>query len=348
MGVGGAWTVLTSQTLTFNKMCAVIGWSGNLPKKLLANLLVNAEVRGKDSTGLCARLARHGKPANVCYRQAVPASDFARLNKKFLKEARRAPCGIAHTRRASPRMPVNSQNAHPFIWPPAGAANRVIFAHNGVIDNWRELKHDLSLKYERELDHLLDKLFGRHDTNIKLRALACAERDLKLEWGLSADDAKNLALAAAKLNYAKNITTDSMVLGPYLEQLNFSSVVGCMALVWLKANRVFVYHCGKELTAANLVWYDKRRRANLVTVACSTPSIFLNSVKRLKVKFDYGFLNLDEGVAYELTPKGLERVKVKIPPPIKREDKFTSAELPLKPKNPSLSYAQVLELRQAN
>jgi predicted glutamine amidotransferase len=112
-------------------MCAIIGWKGDLPKGLLSHLLEEAQRRGKDSTGIGYRTTQGNL---VTYRQAVRAETFVKDNSKVMSEARRQPYGIAHTRRASKGMPVDNRNAHPFVF--AG----YVFAHNGKVDNWKELK----------------------------------------------------------------------------------------------------------------------------------------------------------------------------------------------------------------
>jgi len=113
-------------------MCTVIAWNGQLPKGLLTSLLIAAEVRGRDSTGVAWR-DEEAKSIRV-HKQAVEPRIYVEKSSRTLGEARRVAMGIAHTRRASSGMPVDSDNAHPFVY------RGFVYAHNGKIDNWKELR----------------------------------------------------------------------------------------------------------------------------------------------------------------------------------------------------------------
>ena len=173
-------------------MCAIIGWAGKLPTGLLYQLLHAAEHRGRDSTGV----AYWDEEAhqNFLVKHAVTAALFTKINAEYINQAQRSIRGIAHTRRASPKMPVNNDNAHPFMY------ESWVFAHNGAIKNWKELKEATIAKLEKEVE---------------------ADPTLK-----------------HKLAYIKGITTDSMILGPAIEATNFAPVIGSMGLIWLYADRV--------------------------------------------------------------------------------------------------------------
>lgn len=122
-------------------MCAIIGWSGQLPVGLLHQLLLAAEPRGRHSTGV----AYWDEELNQNYvvKQAVPAKVFAKINAERLKMIGKSRQGIAHTRNASPRMPINNLNAHPFVY------DSYAFAHNGVVTNWRTIR-DSWLELEKD------------------------------------------------------------------------------------------------------------------------------------------------------------------------------------------------------
>ena len=274
-------------------MCSIISWKGRLPKGLLTQLLIKSERRGHDSTGLAFRLA----DSSVSYRQAVAASEFCKEpeNNKFLGDARRATVGIAHTRRASPGMPIDNKNAHPFLyW-------QYFFAHNGKIQNWRDLQA-----------HLVDHFS---------QAVETSEGDAKrtAEWCV---------------NYCRNAQTDSKILGPYIHTEDFTPVVGCMALVWLRSDQAYVTRMAKEATAATVVWRyidppkDETVEDNMVTIVGSTHEIIDDALDAISttVDFDRGAFNdFPEGVIYRLEPTGLvEHKKLHALKAI--EDKFTSEE----------------------
>ena len=134
----------------------------------------------------------------IAYRHAVPSSVFVKRSSKHVGEARRAKQGIAHTRRASRGMPIDNVNAHPFIF------QKFVFAHNGKIDNWQALKTAGVTRYEGEAK--------------------------------SATTPEAKAAAEAMVAYFKSVTTDSMILGPYLSERNLTDITGCMGLVWIQKN----------------------------------------------------------------------------------------------------------------
>jgi glutamine phosphoribosylpyrophosphate amidotransferase len=130
-------------------MCAILNWCGELPPGLLANLLVEMQSRGRDSTGI-SWVTDTGK--RMLLKHDVPANVFVENQAKHLAVIEKNRSGIAHTRRASKGMPVNVQNAHPFAY--CG----YVFAHNGIVQNWRSIREnyiatyvDESLKYAKSI-----------------------------------------------------------------------------------------------------------------------------------------------------------------------------------------------------
>jgi glucosamine--fructose-6-phosphate aminotransferase (isomerizing) len=112
-------------------MCGIIGYTG--PRKALPLILQGLkllEYRGYDSSGvaLCGDLSirvykKEGKLANL--EAVLPAASAAK-------------CGIGHTRWAT-HGAVSDANAHPHL----GPRGKVAIVHNGIIDNWAELKREL-------------------------------------------------------------------------------------------------------------------------------------------------------------------------------------------------------------
>jgi len=336
-------------------MCAIIGWAGKLPKGLLTRLLVASEARGRDSTGVSFRtLDESGKPSNLCYRQVVPARTFVELHKSFMSDARRAPRGLAHTRRASPGMPVDNLNAHPYTWPyqPYG---RYLFAHNGRIENWVDIKAKWLDQYSNELNAKVAEvveLLKPIDETVTPEFLLKVLRDcvagalvkddkggekikclpLPTIWSTDSTAAvlKDLLAHFSRTYYFEIATTDSMVLGPHVENRDFSNLVGCMAVVWMKADKVFTYRCAKEAIVANIIWKYKKpadgesKDDQMLTVVSSTPEIIVDSIGKLvDIEVDYAFSDIREGTVYEITPTGIES-QGSVPSPVGHEDKFTS------------------------
>ncbi len=123
-------------------MCGIIGIIGNQPvAERLVDGLRRMEYRGYDSAGLCTlddgKLVRRRAEGKL-------------VNLMFELERNPAPgtVGIAHTRWATHGAPTTS-NAHPH------ATDEVALVHNGIIENFRHLRHELEGRgrtFESETD----------------------------------------------------------------------------------------------------------------------------------------------------------------------------------------------------
>ena len=115
-------------------MCGIIGYTGDsgaIPK--ITKGLAVLEYRGYDSVGLAARVDCGVKTVKCKGR----IGDLeARLTDAPIEGCC---CAIGHTRWATHGGP-SDENAHPH------AAGRVVLVHNGIIENYRELKDELSKK----------------------------------------------------------------------------------------------------------------------------------------------------------------------------------------------------------
>lgn len=284
-------------------MCSIIGWKGQLPQGLLTNLIVKSACRGKDSTGLAyygkfkrtaagaMEPSKSGAPGIGGFRKAVAPSDFVKMEsaKTVLSAARRSTAGIAHTRRASPGMPIDDTNAHPFqYWD-------FFFAHNGKVDNWAELKEVLVEHFRKFAD--IRTAEGQ---------LAAAKRTLEC------------------MEYSKKVTTDSQVLAPFINSRDFEIVEGCMALVWLKGSDVYTMRYAKEAIAAKIMWQYKVTagvtktgevpdedeadfKTRMVTIVASTREIVQSALDRIKDTVDHAvdFIEIPESRIFKLDVNGL-------------------------------------------
>ena len=120
-------------------MCGIIGYTGsaNAVPKITKGLSV-LEYRGYDSVGLAARTDSEVK--TVKCKGRIGALE-EKLEKEPIVDCR---CAIGHTRWATHGGP-SDVNAHPH------RAGRVVLVHNGIIENYKELKDELQAKGARFL-----------------------------------------------------------------------------------------------------------------------------------------------------------------------------------------------------
>ncbi len=117
-------------------MCGIIGYIG--PKKatpILLNGLRRLEYRGYDSAGIA--VFRDGEIASVKVVGKIEA-----LTEKASLYSHEATIGIAHTRWAT-HGGVTEENAHPHIV----MDGKLALVHNGIIENYREIREKLGDAY---------------------------------------------------------------------------------------------------------------------------------------------------------------------------------------------------------
>ncbi|RYZ07173.1 MAG: glutamine--fructose-6-phosphate transaminase (isomerizing) [Alphaproteobacteria bacterium] len=137
-------------------MCGIIGILSDKPAApRLVEALKRLEYRGYDSAGVA--LLEAGK----LKRLRAPGK-LSNLDEKVRELPLKASVGIGHTRWATHGQP-NETNAHPH------ASGRVAIVHNGIIENFRELREAMEgrgRKFETETDsetiaHLIDEGLGK-------------------------------------------------------------------------------------------------------------------------------------------------------------------------------------------
>src|SRR6476646_12218390 len=114
-------------------MCGIIGILGREPvAEGMVQALKRLEYRGYDSAGIATLEGGH-----LTRRRA--AGKLKTLEKRLTLEPPAGTSGIGHTRWATHGRP-NEVNAHPH------ATDRVAVVHNGIIENFAELREELRRK----------------------------------------------------------------------------------------------------------------------------------------------------------------------------------------------------------
>ena len=116
-------------------MCGIVGYTGaQAASPILVAGLRRLEYRGYDSAGVATLnddrmiLRKHAGRVRV-------------LEESLEREAAAGTCGISHTRWAT-HGPANDRNAHPHL---GGRHGEVAVVHNGVIENYTLLRHELEV-----------------------------------------------------------------------------------------------------------------------------------------------------------------------------------------------------------
>ena len=122
-------------------MCGIVGYVGNKnAQDFLISGLKRLEYRGYDSAGIVT-LDEKGEPTLIRAKGKI-----ANLEEKLAQNKRADKIGIGHTRWATHGEP-SEKNAHPH------KAGSIYLLHNGIIENYRELKQQLkNHKFKSETD----------------------------------------------------------------------------------------------------------------------------------------------------------------------------------------------------
>ena len=113
-------------------MCGIIGYVGSKPVlPVLLDGLRRMEYRGYDSAGVALL-----SPEGMALRRS--AGKLANLENALRTDPVDGVYGIGHTRWATHGRPTE-ENAHPH----RDCTGRIVVVHNGIIENYLELKHEL-------------------------------------------------------------------------------------------------------------------------------------------------------------------------------------------------------------
>jgi glutamine---fructose-6-phosphate transaminase (isomerizing) len=205
-------------------MCGIIGIIGQEPvAPLLIDALKRLEYRGYDSAGV-ATLER-----GVLTRRRAEGK-LKNLEQKLAREPLAGVIGIGHTRWATHGRP-NETNAHPH------ATDRLAVVHNGIIENFSELRRELEAKgakFATETDseviaHLVTEEMrqGRSPVEAVDAALPRLRGAFALAFLFAGEDdlligaRKGSPLAVGFGDDAMYIGSDAIALAPFTDTLSY-------------------------------------------------------------------------------------------------------------------------------
>jgi glucosamine--fructose-6-phosphate aminotransferase (isomerizing) len=176
-------------------MCGIVGYVGPKdPVPVLVEGLRRLEYRGYDSAGI-AVVASNG---SLSIRRA--AGKLRDLEKAIATKPLEGRYGIAHTRWATHGRPTE-ENAHPH----RDCTGRLVVIHNGIIENYLEIKHELQAKghvFQTETDteivaHAIEQHMkdARSDLPTAFRAVLPRLRGIYALVAISADAPDTLVAA---------------------------------------------------------------------------------------------------------------------------------------------------------
>jgi len=212
---------LGSCSLEFIKMCGIVGYIG---KKQAAPILLQGlrdlEYRGYDSAGVA--LIENGKIVRI---RAV--GKVEKLAEKLQGNHQNSQIGIAHTRWAT-HGGVTEQNAHPQV----AQEGKLALVHNGIIENYRELKNQIEEKLESETDtEILAKWIAQNYSGDLAEAVKKAIASVRGTYGILVMHSDHPGqLVAARLgsplaigigNGEYYIASDVTPMLPYTKQVTF-------------------------------------------------------------------------------------------------------------------------------
>ena len=189
-------------------MCGIIAAASNRNVgKLLVQGLHKMEYRGYDSAGIALN-----QNNNIAHLRTLGKVKL--LEEKMIKEKPRSKLGIAHTRWATHGEP-SEENAHPH-----NSNNRVYIVHNGIIENYLELKEYLKTEgytFSSQTDseliaHMLDFFLNKGNSMIDSMFLAKEKLDGAYAIAvLDKEDESNIVLARNKSPLLIGIGTDEFL-----------------------------------------------------------------------------------------------------------------------------------------
>ncbi|AHY50417.1 glutamine--fructose-6-phosphate transaminase (isomerizing) [Bradyrhizobium japonicum] len=205
-------------------MCGIVGILGRSPvAEQLVDSLKRLEYRGYDSAGVATLEGKH-----LARRRAE--GKLKNLEKRLEAEPLKGTTGIGHTRWATHGKPTVN-NAHPH------ATERVAVVHNGIIENFRELREELEKKgtvFHTETDteivlHLVDDLLTRGNKPVEAVKLTLARLRGAFALGFIFAGDADLMIGARNgpplaIGYGDGemyLGSDAIALGPFTDTISY-------------------------------------------------------------------------------------------------------------------------------
>ncbi|WP_027573454.1 glutamine--fructose-6-phosphate transaminase (isomerizing) [Bradyrhizobium sp. WSM1743] len=205
-------------------MCGIVGILGRQPvAEQLVDSLKRLEYRGYDSAGVATL-----EGAQLERRRAE--GKLKNLEKRLEAEPLKGTTGIGHTRWATHGKPTVN-NAHPH------ATERVAVVHNGIIENFRELREELETNgtvFHTETDteivvHLVDDLLARGNKPVEAVKLTLARLRGAFALGFIFAGDNDLMIGARNgpplaIGYGDGemyLGSDAIALGPFTDTISY-------------------------------------------------------------------------------------------------------------------------------
>ncbi len=205
-------------------MCGIVGILGERPAaSLLLDGLKRLEYRGYDSAGIATLVQGH-----IEYRRA--AGKLENLSARLVSEPLPGTTGIGHTRWATHGKPTED-NAHPHV------TDKVAIVHNGIIENYRELREELEAKqhkFKSETDtetvaHLISDYLDQGMTPQQATAAALKRLEGAFAIGLVFAGFNNLLIGARRgsplaVGYGDQemyLGSDALALAPLTDRISY-------------------------------------------------------------------------------------------------------------------------------
>ncbi|MGX1322878.1 glucosamine--fructose-6-phosphate aminotransferase (isomerizing) [Bradyrhizobium sp. USDA 377] len=205
-------------------MCGIVGILGREPvAEQLVDSLKRLEYRGYDSAGVATLEGKHLERRRA-------EGKLKNLEKRLEAEPLKGTTGIGHTRWATHGKPTVN-NAHPH------ATERVAVVHNGIIENFRELREELEKKgtvFHTETDteivlHLVDDLLTRGNKPVEAVKLALGRLRGAFALGFIFAGDNDLMIGARNgpplaIGYGDGemyLGSDAIALGPFTDTISY-------------------------------------------------------------------------------------------------------------------------------